>query len=35
VPHDKLNRLTDYAPTTSCTGTGAVNVAYNDIGKIL
>jgi RHS repeat-associated protein len=32
--YDKLNRLTDYAPTTTCTGTGTVNVAYNETGNI-
>ena len=32
--YDKLNRLTDYAAASSCTGTGAVNVAYDEIGNI-
>jgi RHS repeat-associated protein len=32
--YDKLNRLTDYAPASTCTGSGTVNVAYDEIGNL-
>src|SRR5438105_15295227 len=33
--YDVLNRLTDYAPASSCTGAGAVHVGYYYEGNVI